>query len=484
MTLGEYYSNKQWKQNESQFLQAKKKQRQEIKNRLKENKKTQAQIKKLKSYLQASMYPTKNKKGNSNFDSDLVVKAYEKISGKVLQDFDYGSQLKVASTSNNSLQIIREKYDHLQHKQSIELNTILTRLNKVQQKLEELTNLKNLEQADTNINEIENNLKQLEGILKQLLNNESHGVNSYGNAIFDLTKDENIKNLVNQMNEIYKAVSIAPITPTDYGDLLELTLGLLSDEMANHLVNKSVDEIVKNFADKTLKNSGPILGAQHISGDAMFKMEEFFVKEIKTEGVQVNGDLKQNINLGDFSISSNAGSSRQGKIDVQLTLKDISNSPFRISAKNWGSMGDFGENNLWYTLNRTIDSKTANHLIYSLGGKHTKENTLKSAHDLIRYCILLDGVMGYSQKNNWVDTLVINDRSKKDVIVEYLPDILDKAYNGIYDKITPQYDSGIVRTNSRKAMQDLPRVSRSATFKMRVISEYINTKVMAKYHRI
>lgn len=483
MTLGEYYSNKQWKLNESRFLQAKKKQRQEIKNRLKGKTKNQKQIKKLKSYLQASMYPTKNKKGNNNFDSDLVVQAYKEISGKVLQDFDYGSELKVASTSNNSAQIIREKYDYLEHKHSIEVNTILTRLNKVQQKLNELANL-NLNQADTDINEIDTNLKQLKGILKQLLSYKSHGVNSYGNAFFDLDKDENIKNLVNQMNEIYKAVSIAPITPTDYGDLLELTLGLLSDEMTSHLINKSVDEIVKSFTDKSLKNSGPILGAQHISGDTIFKMEEFFVKEIKTEGVQVSGDLKQNIQLGDFSVSSNAGSSRQGKIDVQLTLKDMPNNPFRISAKNWGSMGDFGENNLWYTLNRTIDSKTANHLIYSLGGKHTKENTLKSAHDLVRYCILLDGVMGYSQKNNWVDTLVINDRSKKDVIVEYLPNILENAYNGIYDKITPQYDSGIVRTNSRKAMQDLPRVSRSATFKMRVISEYINTKVMAKYHRI
>ena len=47
-----------------------------------------------------------------------------------------------------------------------------------------------------------------------------------------------------------------------------------------------------------------------------------------------------------------------------------------------------------------------------------------NAHALARHSLLVDILMGYSQTNNYADTIVINDRSKKEIKVIAISDII------------------------------------------------------------
>jgi hypothetical protein len=57
-----------------------------------------------------------------------------------------------------------------------------------------------------------------------------------------------------------------------------------------------------------------------------------------------------------------------------------------------------------------------------------KYNTdiVNAAHRLAKYSILIDILMGYSQTENYADTIVINVRSEQRVIVGSIVDIIDQ----------------------------------------------------------
>jgi hypothetical protein len=75
--------------------------------------------------------------------------------------------------------------------------------------------------------------------------------------------------------------------------------------------------------------------------------------------------------------------------------------------------------------------------MYSLGlSDQEAQGAKESAHDMAKFAIVLDTLMGYSQKNNWADTLVINLRAKKHVVVEHIPTLIKDVYNHKSSKIS------------------------------------------------
>lgn len=138
---------------------------------------------------------------------------------------------------------------------------------------------------------------------------------------------------------------------------------------------------------------------------------------------------------------------RQGKADVIFETQ-VPNPPanskktssFKISAKNWMMSGSFGETYWVYGVIRSLGKKPQ--VLSSLlkffkkqyqNNDENQSNALESAHNLAKYSILIDILMGYSQKNQSANIVVIHFQNKGFVvfpILSVLNSIVDKkAYN-------------------------------------------------------
>lgn len=100
---------------------------------------------------------------------------------------------------------------------------------------------------------------------------------------------------------------------------------------------------------------------------------------------------------------------------------------FKISAKNWrtiDSSRDFGSTSMLAALLRTtqeIDTVFS----YAIQANY-KEPILSRARNFGKVCAVVDIVMGYSQDNAYADTIVINDRAKRQIKVYSIDRILNK----------------------------------------------------------
>ena len=123
----------------------------------------------------------------------------------------------------------------------------------------------------------------------------------------------------------------------------------------------------------------------------------------------------------------NPDKDRQGKMDVEFMFNTEAKQtiPFRISAKNWQTLDrDFGETNVIYALLRSAGNESAVEYAFAMQDKDA--TNLSAAHRLAKYSLLVDILMGYSQQNNYADTIVINVRNEQRVIVASIIDIVDQ----------------------------------------------------------
>jgi hypothetical protein len=116
-------------------------------------------------------------------------------------------------------------------------------------------------------------------------------------------------------------------------------------------------------------------------------------------------------------------------MDIELKIADMPNLPkFRVSAKNWGTLKDLGSTSLAYALIRSLNVEKTLEYAYALTDRG-KSAPLKTAHELAKLAIVADIMMGYSQTTQYADTLVINHRAAKRVIVEPMKDIFYNLEN-------------------------------------------------------
>ena len=98
-------------------------------------------------------------------------------------------------------------------------------------------------------------------------------------------------------------------------------------------------------------------------------------------------------------------------IDFSLPEPKEGNRNFRISAKNWANLKnrDFGSSNLAYTLLRTIGEEGTDLYGYIMSDDKRSDRSITQAHKVAKLSTILDILMGYSQSENFADTIVIND---------------------------------------------------------------------------
>lgn len=507
MTLGEYYSTK------SRNLSPERR-RQELKNKAflqLQNSASVEQCKKLQDFLNQAFYPEKYRKGSGTQYATRINKAVEAAymakHNQILNNFSIGtSTATYGKISTEDLpQLIRERHDAIQHKNKIYYTTIESRLNKVKQLLG--TAVDDLNEFTMAEGKIEVSLQNLYISLKKLLEIKADGKDNIGDFI-NLKNNQNVFEQVAQMDEMYAALSQVGgvFTPQDYGDVLEWILEAFSnngqaiiDEISEDLTDEALKKIGASMIDTagSIKTGASQLNLLSLSkninivDDKNVSITKKKSKNNKKEETYFNIRDENGNSFFEFKAVNgfNPDSSRQGKMDVNFVFNDSNSKqvPFRISAKNWlNTDRDFGKTELIYALLRSAGNVATIEYIYAMQDEKN-ESIRKGYHELAKYSALLDILMGYSQKNNYADTLVLNIRSEQKVIVASIADILSKIENNISNNLRIEgYDDSLIHTRMTILRNVATRQagSRSRNFKNLSFKYLQSIEVMLKYSNI
>lgn len=256
----------------------------------------------------------------------------------------------------------------------------------------------------SNANSLEARKNSLKAILKQidLIEKEASQILGVGkNQDYYYLETGRMKNLINSLNESLNKISSASRL-TAIGTNLEAAIATLDDRLVDKIENYSYDFIQKEIM--TGSSSAIINGA---AIDQNF-LKDFSLFDGSKGKISLTGKLETN-NM---------------KMDVNLIYN---NENFRISAKNYSMLKDsavhiISSSPFLNILQKNTSANFINHylnILVSRDNRFAKRNNadLQKAHELAKTMIIIEGLTGISQKQGYADTLVINNRSKRRIIV-------------------------------------------------------------------
>lgn len=435
-------------------------------------------VQKLENFLNNVVYTNDSKYDNLRSRvSSLVQQQYEKEFNITMDNLENNLTLNESvgytgmNRMNNVDAIIRGLHDNsLAKNKTVSKIALEKRLEQVQMAIMKIS-----ENPNSNINieqlpKIENDLVILESLLQGLLNEHFSYIQG-GKQVLKIKNgsgivtNENIYDRILQVDALYNGLSSVGsgiFTEQELGIIEETILGALSDDV-NELSDAQAEMLLnEKLTGMQTRNEGSTKGLIH------YRVGTNNPKIGKITGKGKNKSLTITDPVfpgGSFSFKYNSSlspnSDVQGKMDVNFILGGQERLPFRISAKNWRSLNnrDFGSTQLAYAIIRSLDFDSLIDYLYLMQDEYIQ---LQQAHNFAKLCVLLDTVMGFSQKNLYADTLVINERGVKYhvySIKEIIQNALDKDFkvNG--------YNNGYVHqniTNIRKAI--IAKRGRSASF--------------------
>lgn len=228
-------------------------------------------------------------------------------------------------------------------------------------------------------------------------------------------------------------------TPSQLGDFsmdikgkaLEVLLQGIADEYVELLKNNQTSNLFKEITSENIQTKIE----QRTSGTPGSQSQ----KETDSETITI-GNTKIKIQ-SDF----NPYKDRQGKMDVEMVsttnIPETKNSSidFRISAKNWSNFSDFGETWYIYGIIRSLQEfdnsgKVLDSFISQLHDyySNTEESKInvKEIHNIAKYSLAIDILMGYSQKQQSANIVVINLQGKE-FIVFSIGEVFQKIYENL-----------------------------------------------------
>lgn len=433
--------------------------------------------KNLQDFFNHAFYPEKYGDGDGSQYYNKIIKAveaaYQEQYDKKLNNFSMGaSSITYGYNADELPKLIREKYEDFNHKEKIYVSTLELRLKKVKDLLQEI----DINNADENIKEIGKNLDFLRKNLEDLLSIKDISFDGKNQAFLDLKKNNGIYKKVKKIDELYQALSQSGgiFRPQDYGQILEWVLQAFDASKEPLIDEISEDIIEKEFIEKMTKTAGSLTTGQSFLDIRTPKVQfdnKYIKKKTKKEEktkVEIKGDK------GSFKFEHISGfkpdTDRQGKMDVEFIFNNNGKYiPFRISAKNWKYLSghDFGHTALIYALLRTLGEGITEDYIYIMQDENNKD-IVKQGHNLAKYSILADILIGYSQKNNYADTILINDRQGKRVIVISLIDLMEKIYEKIKSQEVKGYQDNQIHKNMiimRQAIEKQRQKGRSRAYR-------------------
>lgn len=494
MTLGEYYDNRNRGVDPERAIK-------QVHNNIMSSvyrQHTVEQCKELQDFLNQAFYPEKYLKSGKNKLAaaipTLISEAYKQKYDAVVNNFSMGnSGVTYGDVNIDTLPImLREKHESFSHQNKIYVATIQERLDKVKKALSELTNV-----TSGDIEGYKQELYSLEKILNQLLDIKGVESDKRG-AYIDLRGNDSVFQLVRDMDEKFAAASKVGgiFAPQDYGQVLEWILQAFSNN-GEEIAEDAADYLTDEFIAKMMDTAGSAKTSS--SGSAILELQKITIDTkdgIKAVTKEKNAEKKTTefkIDDGESSFSFqairgfNPNSERQGKMDVNFTFNDKAGNtiPFRISAKNWQTLDrDFGETNIAYALLRSAGAESAMEYAYAMQDEY-QEGLQDAFHRVAKYSILVDILMGYSQRENYADTIVINVRNEQRVIVASIISIVDEINKNLDGLDISGYDDPTLETRLTIIRRALDRAPGRSDEYISLSMKYLQTtKVRLMYSAI
>lgn len=329
---------------------------------------------------------------------------------------------------------------------------------------------------------IENRLKQIDkfissGLFAEGLESWTKFMASNREKLEILMKQEKkyilTSDLIKEFDELYKIIMkniTFPLrTQEEMGKAFEKFISLAAVSSLDSIVDEEASKLV--VGSKSV-NRGQLQETVSIGEDETISVQEYF----KDEWTEIKAAFDK----------------RWGKTDVNITLMQNSEYPFKISAKNWANQfgRDFGDTFLQYAILRTENLEGL--LQYGIGLGITRrddESNLKRYHDYAKACAFVDTVMGYSQEVGYADTVVVLDRSKienpiKVYSISSLIENMEANQNKLRAAVSGYNDESIYSALADSlrgvALEDQPYLSKIlaalADVKIRVMSSALNNK--------
>ena len=444
MTLAEYFKKEKSGQSLQETLNAV---HSKIKQRATANIRTN-ECQTLQDFLNHAFYPEKYGADDSGQDyrktiETLIQKVYREKMDTQIDHFSMGmTEIHYGDTSERLPTLMQNLHESFSHKEKIYVATIEDRLQRVKDALKKASSISGGE-----IEQYRKDLLDLQFQLQELANLKGVAVNAgTDKAFFDLTdKNQNLISLINSTDKKFKALSSVGgvFGPQEYGQVLEWILQAFSektDRAADEIAEQMVDDFFKTAGSSPTKSSHDFIKVSGIKFDGG-KLSKSEKKDGESQQVTITNDQGGKVEFN-WTSSFAPDKKRQGKMDVDFKFNDPKNErviPFRISAKNWRTLDrDFGETNVIYALLRSADNEGAiNYMLAMQDPENT--NNIDLGHQLAKYSLVVDILMGLSQEGHFADTLVINVREEKRVIVGSVLDILDNIWEKIKDFDLPGY---------------------------------------------
>lgn len=373
--------------------------------------------------------------------ANIATKYFEEKFQGQFDQFDFASKVLGRDSAEDVGKIALEDRESFSHKNYIQYNTVMERLYNA---LFQMDALQNSSEPIADYDKIMQNLQAIIDTAEQLLKTEEAALLS-GSQHINVT--ENTKGLINKLDNLYQQMTFfksLPLSSYDIGYVFEKALQALG-------TTTTIEEMTDDMLYDTFRQATS--GMETVSRGGL----------VSVSGVKVDPPITKSGTKGQktttYNITGDNGSTlsikgvfdeKQGKMDVQLTMPN-SGQIFRASAKNWESMQkrDFGNTSLSAALLRSAGLNEMFGYGIGLGWPNSYANE-QTLHNYAKIAAIADIVMGYSQETKYVDTIIINDRSRRHIYVYSMAEILKEAYNKINELSLPGYNSDSIES----ALQD------------------------------
>lgn len=271
---------------------------------------------------------------------------------------------------------------------------------------------------------INDNTKLLENALKT----------ATGSKLDFLRFDRNpgLKNFVQQVNVLLEGLTFTGRSEA-MGTALEYAL-LAADDNIEKYIDGTTDQLLKQVTGQNLNSVATYSG-------------------INPHNVQLMNEInkKTNFDQDELKVSSIGEISEKSKykMDVSLTYRG---EEYRISAKNY-KLSNF--TNIHLVSSRPLlmmllgnsDISFINNALNMLVSSGAPTSAQETAYSAMKTIAAIDGLMGSAQKEGWVDTLVINNRSQQKVKVISVSEIAQHLDDWI--KISPNFLNKMAASNKK-----------------------------------
>lgn len=407
--------------------------------------------KSLEDYLNALYYPKKQVNPDADLN-DMIQRVHnqtleyiQEVLKKDISNYDFSQGLYYGEARiDKEVALIGEKFvGTKEHEKQIRYTTLQTRYNQLVKYYDTINkriinNELNMGQLKIEFQKLWEQLPDLILKCQQAISDAISGMSESDFQRKYFTKSKNLDSwdqLITSLDTAYnllRTYDSLSIDPGAIGAVFEHSLNVFSGLTAQSAKNISDNLLKEMFKKETA-------GAVQVNRGGLFNIEGF---EAKIEEVTETKEGKERKNI-QYKVSDNHGNTvtlegafaeKEGKMDVLFDFPYDSSDPktfqrFRVSAKNWEKIEEssLGETSIGAAILRTVGLRPTLGYGFALAyTAYADKGLYPWISQYAKACVLVDVLMGYSQKTGYADTLIVNERSKSGIKVYSIAKILEE----------------------------------------------------------